>query len=132
MKSVSVINKLCVVFTAPTVFVATASRHLAEQEGNNITLPCSVTSDLSTTITYSWIHDNQTVLGQRVSVNGGNLVISDLQPTDAGSYRCVVHTEVTNFIDVQPRVLLSNVSILSISGMHILSAFLDLLFQNVY
>ena len=69
MKSVSVIYKLCVVFTAPSVFVATASRHLAEQEGNNITLPCFVISDLLTTVTYSWIHDNRTVVGQRVSVN---------------------------------------------------------------
>ena len=107
-------------FTAPSVFVVTTPRQLAEQEGNNITLPCSVNSDASTIITYSWRHNNQpVVVNGRVSIKGGDLVISDLQPTDAGRYICVVSTQVTNSLDAQPRVLLSNISILSVSGMHI-------------
>lgn len=111
--------------TAPSVFVATTPRQLAEQEGNNITLPCSVNSDASTTTTYSWSHDNQpVVIDERVFIKGGDLVITKLQPTDAGRYTCVVSTRVTNLLDAQPRVLLSNVSILSVSGMHIIQKYL--------
>ena len=48
-------------------------------------------------------------------------MITELRPTDAGRYTCVVSTQVTNSLDARPRVLLSNVSILSVSGMHIIS-----------
>ena len=111
----------CVLLTAPSVFVTTTSRQLAEQEGQEITLPCSVTSEASSTvITYSWRRDNQpVVINQRVSMNGGDLVISNLQPSDAGRYTCVVNTGVTNSVGAQPRELLSNISILSVSGMPI-------------
>ena len=102
---------------APSVFVMTTPRQLAEQEGNNITLPCSVNYDASTSITYSWRRDNQPIIvDERVSIRGGDLVISDLQPTDAGRYTCVVNTRVIDSSNAQPRVLLSNISILSVSG----------------
>lgn len=106
-----------VVFTAPTVFVVTTPRQVAEQEGNNITLPCNATSDRSTTVIYSWMHDNQYVnVDQRVFMKGGSLVITSLRPTDAGRYTCVVTTKVTDSLDALPRELHSNVSILSVSG----------------
>ena len=104
-------------FTAPTVFVVTMPRQVVEQEGNNITLPCNATSDKSTTIAYSWMHDNQYVnVDQRVYMKGGNLVITFLQSVDAGHYTCVVNTKVTDSLDALSRELHSNVSILSVSG----------------
>ena len=106
-------------FAAPTVFKVTTPRQLAEQEGNNITLPCTVTSDGSTAVVYSWMHNNQLVkVDERVFINGGDLVISALQPTDAGRYTCVVNTTVMSSSDAKPRVLYSNISILSVSGMY--------------
>ena len=104
-------------FTAPTVFVVTTPRQVAEQEGNNITLPCNATSDKSTTVAYSWMHNSEYVnIDQRVYTKDGNLVITFLRPTDAGRYTCVVNTKVTNSLDALPRELHSNVSILSVSG----------------
>lgn len=108
---------MCIVFAAPTVFKVTTARQLAEQAGSNITLPCAVTSDRSTTITYSWMHNGTAVVvDKRVSMNDGSLVISALQSTDAGSYTCVVETRVTDSLNAKPRVLHSNVSILIVSG----------------
>lgn len=64
------------------------------------------------------MHENQYVIvDQRVYIIGGDLVITLLRPTDAGRYVCMVSTQVTNSLDAEPRVLLSNISILSVSGM---------------
>lgn len=66
------------------------------------------------------MHENQNVnVDQRVYINGGDLVITGLQPTDAGQYTCVVYTVVTDSLDAVPRKLHSNISILSVSGMDV-------------
>ena len=98
----------------------TAASYLLEQECSNITLPCKVTSDNKTTVTYSWLHEDQYVnVDQRVYIDGSNLVISVAQSTDAGHYTCVVSTQMTDSPDTLPRVLHSNVSILSLSSKHV-------------
>lgn len=113
-------NCVFYVFAAPTVFVVMAPHYVTEQEGSNIILPYYVTSDNSTTVTYSWMHENQYIIvDHRVYIIGGDLVINAVQFIDGGHYTCVVSTQVTDSLDAMPRVLHSNVSILFVSGMYV-------------
>lgn len=102
---------------APTIFIRTPARQLAEQAGNTIVLPCVVTADQSTKITYSWTRDGQTITpNQRIQINNGSLMLTSLQSSDEGRYVCVVRTQVVALLSALPRKLYSNVSILSVSG----------------
>ena len=102
---------------APTIFISTPARQLAEQAGNDIILPCVVSADQSTRITYFWTHNEQVVTpNRRIQINNGSLMLSSLQSSDEGRYICVVRTQVMALLSAQPRLLYSNISILSVSG----------------